>query len=143
MIKLYYTMAQPSESRAFACRVLGCAAQDILLHENGKPYLANGPHFSISHSGGMLLLAVCESSPVGCDVEPANRVVKNETSIRTKLFPGNDDTPFLQLWTAYEARLKSSWGEAANVIHPDIHENFICAVAAHEGASIAQVSHLD
>ena len=142
MINLYYTMAQPQESRAFACSVLGCREEDIRIAPNGKPYLPDGPHFNISHSGGMVLLAVCLDSPVGCDVEPANRAVKNEAAIRRKLFPGEDDVPFLQLWTAHEARYKSGLGEAAKVIYPDIHENFICAVAAHEGASIAQISHL-
>ncbi|MCL2446173.1 MAG: hypothetical protein FWD06_05350 [Oscillospiraceae bacterium] len=137
-VHLYYTMAQPRDARAFACRVLGCCEQDIHVAPNGKPYLPDGPHFSISHSGGMVLLAVSDS-PVGCDVEPANRTVKNEAAIRRKLFPDEDNVPFLQLWTAYEARLKSGLGDAAEIYFPDIHENFICAVAAPCGEQVASL----
>jgi phosphopantetheinyl transferase len=36
---------------------------------NGKPILPGGPHFSVSHSEGWALIAVCESAPVGVDLE--------------------------------------------------------------------------
>jgi len=131
-----------SEGRAFACHMLGCHEDDIRIAPGGKPYLPGGPHFSISHSGGMVLVAVCEDSPIGCDVEPANRAVKNEAAIRRKLFPGEDDVPFLKLWTAYEARLKSGLGEAAEILFCDAHADFIVAVAAPKGETLAQISYL-
>jgi len=142
MIKLYYTMAEPHEGRAFACRMLGCHIDDLCIAPGGKPFLPGGPHFSISHSGGMVLLAVCADSPVGCDVEPVNRTVKHEQAIRRKIALGDESTPFLQLWTAHEARFKSGLGEAAEIYFPDIHENYICAIAAQQGETIAHIPHL-
>ena len=129
---------QHATGRRLICSVLGCREEDIRIAPDGKPFLPNSPHFNISHSGGMVLLAVCEESPVGCDVEPANRTAKNEAAIRAKLFPGEDDVPFLQLWTAYEARLKSGLGEVAEVLFCDVHADFIVAVAAHVGAAICR-----
>lgn len=140
MIHLYYTMAQPHEGRAFACRMLGCHEDDICTAPGGKPYLPGGPHFSISHSGGMVLLAVCADSPVGCDVEPTSRSAKNEAAILRKILPVGavaSDRPFLYHWTAYEARLKSGLGEAAEIIYPAVHDDYICAVACLGGDECA------
>ena len=35
----------------------------------GKPYVDGGPHFNLSHSGGMALLAFCAAEEVGVDLE--------------------------------------------------------------------------
>ncbi|MFK0167056.1 4'-phosphopantetheinyl transferase family protein [Rhizobium sp. NPDC090279] len=36
---------------------------------NGKPFVPDGPHFNLSHSAGMALLAVSDGGPVGIDLE--------------------------------------------------------------------------
>jgi 4'-phosphopantetheinyl transferase len=51
--------------------------QDIVYQCNpwGKPWLAAGPHFSLSHSAGRALLALAEQ-PVGIDIEISTRPVR-------------------------------------------------------------------
>ena len=36
---------------------------------NGKPYVLNGPHISLSHSGAMIACALCMDAPIGIDIE--------------------------------------------------------------------------
>ena len=43
--------------------------QEIRHTVNGKPFLSDGPHISLSHSGDFVCLAVCASAPVGLDIE--------------------------------------------------------------------------
>jgi 4'-phosphopantetheinyl transferase len=86
--------------------------------EHGKPLLAGGPHFSLSHSGGIALVAVSHEREVGVDVEevrpvpeacelarrylaalPARRIVDAPHAERDRLF--------MAAWTAIEAILKA------------------------------------
>ena len=143
MIKLYYRIIDPLPSsrselhqaehragRQLLCEALGCRESEVLIAPNAKPYLPGGPHFSISHSGGMVLLAVCDGGPVGCDVEPSSRVIHNEEAIRHKIAkPGDEALQFLQLWVKYEAVYKSSLGDDAQVYYPEMPEGWIAAVA--------------
>ena len=142
-MRLYYTLIPPlpcpkemrqAEHRAgrkLVCKALRCREDDIRVHDNGKPYLPGGPHFSLSHSGGMVLLAVCDENPIGCDVEPTDRVVRNEEAIRRKIAqPGDEALPFLQLWVKHEAVLKSGLGGDAQVCYPEMPDGWIAAVAS-------------
>ena len=43
--------------------------REIHYTGNGKPFLPEGPHISLSHSGDFVCLAVCASAPVGIDIE--------------------------------------------------------------------------
>lgn len=43
--------------------------EEMLFTESGKPYLKNGPHFNVSHSGEYVVLAVHPSLDVGIDME--------------------------------------------------------------------------
>ena len=56
--------------RTFAAERLGMSAPKILLTEYGKPYIGGAKdfHFSISHSGHLVVIAVSDS-PVGIDIE--------------------------------------------------------------------------
>lgn len=86
--------------------------------EHGKPVLAGGPHFSLSHSGGVVLVAVSREREVGVDVEalrpvpdarelarrylaalPASRIVDAPDAER--------DRRFMIAWTAIEAIAKA------------------------------------
>lgn len=47
----------------------------IQIHEDGKPYLPQGPHFSISHTQKFAAVAVSKSLEVGIDLEENHRKV--------------------------------------------------------------------
>lgn len=47
----------------------------IHLHEEGKPYLAGGPQFSISHTQKLAAVALSEKLEVGIDLEENGRKV--------------------------------------------------------------------
>ena len=156
-MRLYYTLiaplpASPKElrraehraGRRLACEVLGCRGDEILTAPGGKPYLPGGPHFSISHSGGMVLLAVCDEGPVGCDVEPADRVVRNEEAIRKKIAkPGDEALPFLQLWVKHEAVLKSGLGDGAQICYPEMPPGWVAAACGGASSLRCVLSNVD
>ena len=48
---------------------LSPAQLEFLVGADGKPYLATGPRFNISHSGNLAVLAVTPSVEIGVDVE--------------------------------------------------------------------------
>jgi 4'-phosphopantetheinyl transferase len=88
----------------------------------GKPFLLNSPaniQFNLSHSGGLMVAAVCRDWSVGVDIEKEDlrlhpleiaeryfcdrereAIAKADTSARHRVF--------LQLWTAKEAILKAA-----------------------------------
>ena len=145
MLRLYYTLTEHSGAtlpcrkemrqaehragRRLLCEVLGCTEDDILVAPGGKPYLPGGPYFSISHSEGMILLAVSDEGEIGCDVEPKSRVIRNEEAIRRKIArPGEEDVPLLQLWVRHEAVYKAGLGDAGRVHYPAMPEGWVAAV---------------
>ena len=98
--------------------------------EHGKPYIPGGVHFSLSHSGELAALAVCEETPVGLDAEviaPVRRAAARAlTSEERDFMEADPERRFAYLWTRKEAALKctgaglsqpmnaiSVWGETA------------------------------
>jgi len=87
-------------------------AQRITVTPLGKPYLPDGPHFSLSHSGRLVVLLVddCEA---GVDVEqiapycPA--VAQRVFSRREQMWLAmqENDEAFYQLWTGKESIMKA------------------------------------
>jgi len=113
--------------RKLLCEALGCDESQILLHGNGKPYLPGGPFFSISHSDGLVLLAVSDLGEIGCDVERVDRPLRNEAAIRHKIAsPGEGNIPLLTLWVRHEAIFKA--GGPGEVFYPVMPEGYIAAV---------------
>jgi 4'-phosphopantetheinyl transferase len=97
---------------------LGCAPAEVPLAvaEGGKPYIAGGPQFNLSHGGELAMLAVAQRE-VGIDVELqrpvpralaiARRVLDAATVERLAALPAAElDDAFLAAWTAMEARQK-------------------------------------
>ena len=85
---------------------------------HGRPVVAGGgPHFSLSHGGDMVLVAIA-SDPVGVDVEqlPETAVVDRllgtlhprETAELTALEPKDRRTGFGRCWSRKEAYLKGT-----------------------------------
>lgn len=84
---------------------------------HGKPRLDGGPRFSLSHSGGVVLVAVCSEREVGVDVERVRPVpAAPELARRYLTAPAAQriadargaqrDRLFANAWTAVEAILK-------------------------------------
>jgi len=129
--------------RALLARLMrdhfGCAQlPDIQLGGNGKPAFCDPalPHFSLSHSHQQLLVAVCPSGEVGCDIEKLRprasmpelaREVFSDLENQWLLEQGERLTAaFWQLWTLREACLKqqggSVWQMASVTIDPLRHQ---------------------
>jgi 4'-phosphopantetheinyl transferase len=101
---------------------LGIAAREVPVTrtDTGKPIVAGGLHFNVSHSGDLILLAVSEQRDVGVDVE-RRRAVERVDALITRWLSGPEledlarlsssgsDTSdaFLRVWSAKEARLKA------------------------------------
>ena len=78
--------------------------------EHGKPYIPGGVHFSLTHSGELCALAVCEETPVGLDAEviaPVRRAAARAlTSEERDFMEADPERRFAYLWTRKEAVLK-------------------------------------
>lgn len=96
------------------------AVVDVRLTERGKPVLAHAPHFNVSHSGDLILLAVCETRAVGVDVERRRHVdrvgalvdrwlsaVERGDVARLQATGLEASEAFLRVWSLKEARLKA------------------------------------
>lgn len=89
-------------------------AAALTQSEFGQPVLAGGPQFSISHSGQLVVCALCAAAPLGVDVEELRAMDLGD--FRSSLTPAeweavqaDPDPParFLDLWTAKESVLKA------------------------------------
>ncbi len=84
---------------------------------NGKPFVASGPSFNLSHSGGLGICAVSTAAEVGVDLEVLHAVPEAELIAGRWLgaaaaaevgSAGSDrDAVFLRHWTRREAHLKA------------------------------------
>ena len=96
---------------------LPAAAIEIGPVEGGKPAMAGGPFFNLSHSGDWVALGVCRTAAIGVDIE-AHRPV--ETDVAERFFspaehqalnglaaaPWRD--AFFRCWTRKEAFVKAT-----------------------------------
>ncbi|MDR2647292.1 MAG: hypothetical protein LBB67_04110 [Oscillospiraceae bacterium] len=136
MIALYYAQ-MPADlpqrihhaaGRALLRRV--CGVRTVLTAPNGKPYFADGLWFSISHCDGLVMLAVSDVSPVGCDVERLDREPRNAARIKEKLTKTPEDRArsAITLWVRFEAQKKA--GVAGEIFMPAMPEGYLAAVCA-------------
>ena len=90
----------------------------ITIAPGGKPRLAGGPPFSLSHAGAWALVAFSAGLPVGVDLEPrlalpdlgplAARVMgPGEHAAWAALGPDEREAAFYRAWTRKEALLKA------------------------------------
>lgn len=101
---------------------LGVAPRDVEVSrtDTGKPVVAAGAHFNVSHSGDLVLLALSADRPVGVDVERRREVARVPALSQRWLTPGErrdfdrlraSGTPesdaFLRVWSLKEAQLKA------------------------------------
>ena len=113
----------------------GVPAPDLTLWTgpNGKPFLRDGPHFNLAHSGPMALFAVADF-PVGIDVEAVRPV---EPGLANTVFTGTElaylaglaeaerQAAFFRGWTRKEAVIKAKGGSIADLqsiaVLPGVH----------------------
>ena len=108
--------------RAVLSDRLGVPAPSITVRrtDTGKPVVTGGVHFNVSHSGDLVLLAVCERRAVGVDVERKRPVVKVEALAKRWLSDAerenlarlrdlgiDESDSFLRIWSLKEAQLKA------------------------------------
>jgi len=55
------------------------------IEPGGRPVLAEGPHFSISHTSGIALIAVSKRAAVGVDIEAKSRSLKMSGNRRKRI----------------------------------------------------------
>jgi 4'-phosphopantetheinyl transferase len=106
--------------RAVLARYVNYPPDAVLLHrrERGKPFLPTGPEFNLSHSNGLVFVAVA-AQPVGLDIERADREVAY-TGLAAKFFSAAEQARivsapscdrgrwFLRFWVCKEAVVKLS-----------------------------------
>ena len=91
---------------------LGVLPQDVPIEidEFGRPYIAGNPvHFSVSHSGGHVRLAVA-NEPVGIDIQVKDRAIEEGmtavfATAREQAWVDSEER-FYDLWVRKEAVLK-------------------------------------
>ena len=95
--------------------VVSSQHSDFLYNEHGKPYLENGPYFSISHCQEGIAVAV-DDQPIGIDIETIRhadedlieRVMNNGERLTVNGERLEDrDRAFIRLWTRKEAIVKA------------------------------------
>ncbi|MDR1927971.1 MAG: hypothetical protein LBQ33_04960 [Oscillospiraceae bacterium] len=134
MISLFYDLlpagaAQQEQhlaGRVLLRRVLG--EGEVLLRENGKPFVSGAPEFSISHCKGLVLLGVNDRGYIGCDAERLDRIVRSPVRLRQRIAatPEEENMPLLELWVRKEAKYKA--GGAGKVFLPEAPAGYVFAV---------------
>lgn len=95
-------------------RVLGVDESAIKLSAEGRPYIDGGPDFSLSHSGGVCVLAVSEGR-VGADIEKLDEsnLIAAPVSLTEEELQWIAPAPlerFHTLWTRKESIFKAIGG---------------------------------
>lgn len=110
-----------SGMRRILADYVGLRPQELIFEHNtaGKPSLAkiaNCPHFSLSHSAGIAVLAVCRTFPIGVDIELirpiseaiAQRFFSNAENLELSALPECERlSAFFRCWARKEALVKA------------------------------------
>lgn len=106
--------------RRIVAAYLRCPAENLVLgrREHGKPFVAGGPEFNLSHTAGRVL-AVFSREDIGLDIEAVSRKVnaielarkfflEHECAALAALEPAARNAAFLRYWVCKEATVKLS-----------------------------------
>jgi 4'-phosphopantetheinyl transferase len=87
--------------------------REIRFTKRGKPFIPEGPHFNLSHSGNFTCMAVSPDSPVGIDIEflrdedfPALARIAFHPEERNFFLQKPDAERFFMIWTLKESYIK-------------------------------------
>lgn len=101
---------------------LGVPARKVPVSrtDTGKPVVAEGIHFNVTHSGDLVLLALSEQRAVGVDVERKREVervgslmqrwlteLERQNCAQLTALGATPSEAFLRVWSLKEARLKA------------------------------------
>lgn len=125
-MNIYFTRS-PMESRELLRRALtaegalpcGAPLPPLRKSEHGKPYLAGGPAFNLTHTAGLVAVAIGECE-VGLDAE--KRAARRISSLSARLTEGERREDFFSLWTAKEAYIKYRGGSLAGMLSSLVYE---------------------
>lgn len=89
--------------------------QSLQVGQHGKPFIAGGPDFNISHSGEIVVLALAENAVLGIDIEKTHTVkfadfaqqLPEIANLDQKLDASHANAIFFDCWTRKEAVLKA------------------------------------
>ena len=98
---------------------IACLPQDVPIQYNGygKPSVkCEGPHFNVSHSGGLVVVAICDQYEIGVDIELCRKVEHLE-ELAQRFFSEEETEKlhsayaqpidgFFECWTRKEAYIK-------------------------------------
>lgn len=102
--------------REVLARWCGCAPEALHFEAGaaGKPSLACGPQFNLSHSGGLACLAVHPDRPLGVDIEAPRPV---ERAVAERFFSAAEQAELAALPTAlWQAGFLSAWTRKEAVV---------------------------
>ena len=120
MEKIFYADKSAFTTEAALKRILSvCYGRDsveILRTEHGKPYVENGPHFSVTHTKNRLYI-VFSDTEIGLDAESLSRTPYYETVVK-KFSPAEQAEidcaeTFLKHWVVKESAVKYMGGTLA------------------------------
>lgn len=100
---------------------------DFALNANGKPSLPGALHFSFSAAGDVALIGICQTSPIGVDIErirdlaiesdwPERHPALAAMRRGAERYGDSDATQFLRAWTRLEAATKRDGGRLGNAL---------------------------
>ncbi|HEX2026996.1 MAG TPA: hypothetical protein VHF25_03250 [Nitriliruptorales bacterium] len=100
--------------------MLGVPACDVPLRylPSGRPLLLDGPSFSVTHAGGLMLVAVAPAGEIGVDIEHLRPVPGADRLSRRVLGRPLGGRDFLQAWVAHEAAVKARGGRLLDSLVP-------------------------
>lgn len=83
----------------------------------GAPYVAGGPHISVSHSAHYAAVAACDDSPIGIDIEEdrPGQLERVAPRVMTPEELAAYDGRLLEAWTIKEAAFKAAGKDLADL----------------------------
>lgn len=99
MIRILWKKGEKEESAAFKERILG-KGLEMKRGPHGKPYLEEGPFFNLTHSNGILAMAI-GTQELGLDLE-----APREITHKGFIGPEEEGIDPLTLWVVKESFMK-------------------------------------
>jgi len=107
-LKSWLMLSELLKTSVKVCKNPNETLRGFCYNEHGKPYLEEGPFFSISHCKEGIAVAI-DDQPIGIDIEGIRKADKDliERVMNEEERVGIDDRKFTRLWTQKEAIVKA------------------------------------